>query len=194
MKKSSLVIALSISILTLVLSSSSYAVDESGKMPRDEAAQKESEVEIEQPIEYTLPYPGILPDHPLYPLKKFRDRLLDFLIRDPIKRIEFNLLMSDKRYGMGTFFSDEEKYDRAYTIVAEAESFYGRIPEEMQVVKDEQRTISPDLLQKIKTAARKHQEITSTIKNKSPEDMSEGYQKILDQIDQNVQKIEEKSK
>src|SRR3989344_2992270 len=172
MKKASLVIALSISIMTLVLSSSSYAVDESGKMPRDEVAQKESEVEIEQPVEYTLPYPGILPDHPLYPLKKFRDRLLDFLIRDPVKRIEFNLLMADKRYNMGLFFSDEEKYERALTILEEAESFYGRIPDEMQMVKDQNRTLPPDLLQRIKTAAVKHQEIIIEIKNKRTEDMS----------------------
>ncbi|MCR4263797.1 MAG: DUF5667 domain-containing protein [Candidatus Roizmanbacteria bacterium] len=203
MKKSSLAIALSVSIITLVLSSSSYAIGEGEKLiqssesvsiPSIEVGPTGSETASEQMVEYTLPYPGILPDHPLYPFKKFRDRLLDFLIRDPVKRIEFNLLMADKRYNMGLFFSDEEKYERALTILEEAESFYGRIPDEMQVVKDQNRTLPPDLLQKIKTATTKHQEIIIEIQNKSPEDMSERYEKIMQQSYENRQKIEEKGK
>ena len=35
------------------------------------------------PVDYNLPYPGILPDHPLYPLQKIRDWLLVTFTRDP---------------------------------------------------------------------------------------------------------------
>ncbi|MBI4136686.1 hypothetical protein HY469_01340, partial [Candidatus Roizmanbacteria bacterium] len=178
MKKTTLAVALSISLVTWILSSSSYAVDTVLTPPS--ASPTLSQTEADEPVQYTLPYPGMLPDHPLYPLKKFRDRLLDFLIYDPVKRIEFNLLMADKRYHMGMFFSDEQKYDRAYSIVEEAETFYGRIPEEIQAAKDNSRTIPPDLLQNIKTAAEKHKEIIIMLKNDNPEDMPDEYQEILD--------------
>lgn len=47
--------------------------------------------------DYTLPYPGILPDNPLYILKVFRDRLILFFISSPTKKSSFYLLQSDKR-------------------------------------------------------------------------------------------------
>lgn len=47
--------------------------------------------------EYSLPYPGLLPDSPLYRLKVWRDVIQGFLISDPVKAAEFNLLQADKR-------------------------------------------------------------------------------------------------
>src|SRR3989304_6415715 len=52
-------------------------------------------------IVYQLPYPGILPDHPLYTLKAVRDRIQVFLTRDNLKKAEIYLLYSDKRLAMG---------------------------------------------------------------------------------------------
>jgi len=49
-----------------------------------------------QSIDYTLPYPGLLPDNPLYPLKMIRDRIILFLINDSAKRTEYYLLQADK--------------------------------------------------------------------------------------------------
>lgn len=46
---------------------------------------------------YTLPYPGILPDNPLYFLKVLRDNIVVFFISDPMKKSSFYLLQSDKR-------------------------------------------------------------------------------------------------
>ena len=58
---------------------------------------------VPSPINYPLAYPGILPDNPLYPLKMLRDRIVFFLINDPFKKAEFNLLQADKRLGAGLF-------------------------------------------------------------------------------------------
>src|ERR1700704_2037322 len=41
-----------------------------------------------QTVDYTLPYPGLLPDSPLYFLKTFRDRLISFFISSPIKKAD----------------------------------------------------------------------------------------------------------
>ena len=48
-------------------------------------------------IQYELPYPGILPDNPLYFLKAIRDNVLGFFITDPLKKADYSLLMADKR-------------------------------------------------------------------------------------------------
>lgn len=62
---------------------------------------KEDEADLSSPsaavAQYQLPYPGILPDSPLYPLKALRDRIILFLIADPLKKAEFTLLQADKR-------------------------------------------------------------------------------------------------
>ncbi len=55
------------------------------------------------PINYTLPYPGILPDHPLYFLKSLRDLILTKLISNPVKKFEFDLLQADKKLNMAIF-------------------------------------------------------------------------------------------
>ena len=47
-------------------------------------------------VDYQLPYPGMLPDNPLYFLKVFRDNLTSFFINKPLDKAHFDLLQSDK--------------------------------------------------------------------------------------------------
>src|ERR1700683_4754974 len=47
-------------------------------------------------VDYQLPYPGMLPDNPLYFLKVFRDTLTSFFINKPLDKANFDLLQSDK--------------------------------------------------------------------------------------------------
>jgi len=56
---------------------------------------------IPTPVQYDLPYPGMLPNNPLYFLKQARDWILDKLITDPVKKTEFYILQGDKRLVMG---------------------------------------------------------------------------------------------
>lgn len=58
-----------------------------------------------QPVQYDLPYPGILPNNPLYFAKQARDWILDKLIMDPVKKTEFYILQGDKRLVMGVDLS-----------------------------------------------------------------------------------------
>jgi hypothetical protein len=39
-----------------------------------------------QKIDYDLPYPGLLPDHPLYFIKAGRDKITELITRDNIKK------------------------------------------------------------------------------------------------------------
>src|SRR3989344_1560579 len=63
---------------------------------------------VEQKVDYTLPYPGILPDHPLYFLKRLRDQILERLIVDPVRKIEFYMLQADKSVNTGLFLAAKQ--------------------------------------------------------------------------------------
>ena len=56
-----------------------------------------SEIIDEDGVMYELPYPGLLPGHYLYPVKMFRDRVVEWLTFDPEKKIELMILYADKR-------------------------------------------------------------------------------------------------
>lgn len=86
-------------------------------------------------VEYALPYPGILPDHPLYFLKVIRDRILTFLITNPVRKVEFHILMADKQLNMGIFLLEKGKAAPAVSVVErgighlkEAERYLFEVP------------------------------------------------------------------
>lgn len=156
-------------------------------------AQQEREIPEASPsseVEYFLPYPGILPDHPLYFLKVFRDRLLDFLIKDPVKKMEFYLLMADKRLNMGKFLIEKGKPSLAETTVSKGEKYFLKVVEEMKKAKEGGREISQDLLGKIKTASLKHEEAILELLEKAPDEQKLGFNASLEL----VREIQEKLK
>lgn len=68
-------------------------------------------------IQYDLPYPGIMLNHPLYFLKNIRDRIIEFFITDDYRRTEFYLLQSDKFMSMALAYFDQKQTDLAATAL-----------------------------------------------------------------------------
>lgn len=172
------------------------AQEEDQMVKEDSMMEEESEPEAtnssEVTIEYNMPYPGMLPDHPLYFLKNMRDRILNFLIKDPVKRIEFLTLMADKRYAMGTGLTEKEKYDKAVTIVEEAEDYYGQIAGEIQNALDAEKDINAERFETLEASAKKHEQILEDIINNSPEEYKERYEKIHESLREDSHNISEK--
>ena len=63
-------------------------------------------------MQYALPYPGILPGHPLSGLKSIRDGIVNFLISNPLKKAEYELLQSDKKLQATVFLIEQKKEDK----------------------------------------------------------------------------------
>lgn len=101
----------------LLFTQSVYA--QAGKFPEEKSLQTTALVSEE--LDYTLPFPGILPDHPLYFFKKIRDTLMRTFINNPVKRIEFSLLQSDKYLAMAISFSSMNKWDRAGSAIVSSQ-------------------------------------------------------------------------
>lgn len=74
-------------------------------------------------VDYLLPFPGILPDNPLYFLKAGRDRVMDFLIVDPVRKAEFYILQADKRLGMTVQLLDKGNTTLAETTLSKGETY-----------------------------------------------------------------------
>lgn len=110
---------------------------------------------VSQTVDYELPYPGLLPDNPLYNLKALRDRVIEFLISTPAKKAEFYLLASDKKVNTGYYLIIKGKDDLGVLYISKSNNYMSMaIPQA-----DAAGTTGKETLQKIKTSIKKHQEV-----------------------------------
>lgn len=130
----------------------------------------------EEPV-YVLVYPGMLPDNPLYFLKSFRDSFVGFMISDPLKKAEFDLLQSDKMISSAAFLvRNGNKQDLAVETVERGQAYFADA-----IVKtneaEEQGVNMDSFLVKLESAAQKHAEVLEELygetKNKSFHELSE---------------------
>ncbi len=112
-----------------------------------------------QRIDYALPYPGILPDNPLYFLKALRDRILDFLIVDSAKKAEFYVLQADKRLGMGVVLFEQRKTQLAQETVSKGEKYLVQAQSFAMAYKSSGKVVPGYLLDRLTKSAAKHEEV-----------------------------------
>ena len=146
---------------------------------------------LENTEEYTLPYPGILPDNPLYPIKAFRDRIVGFLISDTIKKTEFNILQADKRLQSGVLLFDNKKYKLAIDTISKAENYLEEARNKLIESKKQGKDVV-NLKNKLQKSTGKHSEIIAALAKKSPKEHNPGFsilKKRISEIHKNVEVI-----
>jgi hypothetical protein len=135
------------------------------------AQNNTSESSASAKVEYILPYPGALPDSPIYFLKALRDRLVSYLINDPLKKAEFNLLTSDKRANAALYLADHKKYELSITSFSKSTNYFiegvAKLKEAIDLEKD-----GKDVLERMKLAVVKHQEVLQSIGERSPKEFT----------------------
>jgi hypothetical protein len=134
----------------------------------------------EEKVIYEMPYPGILPDHPLYTLKAIRDRIWDFSTRDLIKKAKLYLLFSDKRIMMGQALVKINKSDLAISITSKGEKYFLKIPPLLIQSKKQGVSPSQELVNKIKSSNLKHKEMIQNLFKEIPEGEQIRIQEILE--------------
>lgn len=146
--------------LVILLTSIMAAVSPVGVFPHDLAAAEQPEV-----IEYYLPYPGLLPDSPLYKIKMVRDRISLWLTFDSEKLIWKNLQLADKRINAAVFLVNGGKAELGVVTASKAEKYL-----ESAVVKAEsmvkQGKDVKSVLNTLITATAKHAELLSSMQVK----------------------------
>ncbi len=123
----------------------------------------------QEKVIYNLPYPGILPDHPLYFLKAARDQLLDFVTRDNFKKAELYLLFSDKQIAMAQFLAKKGKNSLAISSLSKGEKYFLKITQVLTESKKQGSSPPSGFVEKLKLANSKHKEVAESLLKEIPQ-------------------------
>lgn len=160
------VIRILVFLLVIFLISSKHSVAQESTLSSDLISLSTSSVAMsETENEYQLPYPGILPDSPLYSLKVFRDRVVDFLITDPLKKSEFYILTSDKHLNGGVYLIKKGKVDLAELTISKGENYFEKAISEIKEAKKIGLNTT-DIERKLSSSFKAHKKYVSEIKKK----------------------------
>lgn len=106
--------------------SSSYAqeivVETDTPVGVEKMATPESVLKQER-VNYELPFPGMLPDNPLYILKVVRDGIVKLLINDDLKMARFSLLNAEKRMFSMKLLVDKNKDKLAIETMSKGNNY-----------------------------------------------------------------------
>lgn len=130
-------------------------------------------------VDYYLPYPGILPDHFLYPIKMIRDRVLLFFTTDPLKKAELLLLLADKRLGAAKVLIEGGKEELGITTLTKAEKYLERAVSEAKIAREKSKDTS-QFLERLTKAIMKHEEVLVGLKEKTSGSGQSAIEKILE--------------
>ncbi len=127
---------------------------------------------------YQFPWPGILPDHPLYKLKVLRNKIIAKIIYSPVKLIEFDLLMADKTLYAGKLLLEKGKGDLAKETALKGENYFSILVSDYARAKQKSEVIPGQLRSRIAWAYEAHQQLISYLGQKAPEADKKTYQDI----------------
>lgn len=123
----------------------------------------------EKKVVYELPYPGILPDNPLFILKDTRDKIIDLTTRDNIKKAEFYLLLSDKKINAATFLVKNGKNALAVETLHTGEAYAAKIPQLLAKAKKQGESPTIQFVEKLKLSNNKHREVIEQLLKTIPQ-------------------------
>lgn len=130
-------------------------------------------------VDYYLPYPGMLPDHFLWPVKALRDKLWLLVLRDPAKKAEVLLLFADKRIGMARELIRGGKPELGVSAATKGEKYLEAAFEEEE--KAAKKGIDTgQFLERLAQASLKHQEVLGSLMLIAPEDARPVINQTLD--------------
>lgn len=147
-------------------------------LPDKSLAQEDGTVPIipsPAPVsDYPLPYPGILPNNPLYPIKMLRDKIILLLITDPYKKAQFNLLQADKRIEAAIFLVNEDKKNGKLAVITieKGENYYHDAVTDASALQKEGRDVG-NFLHELDRAAAKHILLMTNLQKVLPDQREE---------------------
>lgn len=137
--------------------------------------------DIEEKVDYYLPYPGILPDHPLYWLKMFRDRIMLTLTKNPVDKYGRLLLYADKRVGAAKVLVEGGKAELGVTTATKAGKYLEQAINEFKGINDPGKA-TPEERERLLKAGMKHEEVLNAILDKVPDQSRPALQDTIGKI------------
>ncbi len=113
---------------------------------------------LEQEVHYYLPYPGVLPDHPVYWLKMLRDRLMEKVTTNPQKRVELLLLYADKRLGAAKFLVEGGQVSLGLETAIKSSGYLGQVVTGVEELKKRGEDVG-DIANRLERGTLKHAQV-----------------------------------
>lgn len=126
-------------------------------------------------VDYSLAWPGILPDNKIYKLKVLRNKIIYRMIMNPVKKVEFDLLMADKTIYAGKLLVDKGEIALAKDTALKGENYYSMLVQDYNHALLKGKKIPIVLDKKITLAAIKHQEFFADLESKVREEDKETF-------------------
>ncbi|MFH1289398.1 MAG: DUF5667 domain-containing protein [Patescibacteria group bacterium] len=135
-------------------------------------------------VSYHLAYPGLLPDHFLYPIKMIRDRIWLFLTTNKIDRSKLLLLYADKRLGAAKALIEGGKKELGLETLVKSEQYLQRVAAQL---KDLDLDKECELANQVYQASLKHEEIMLEFEEK----LDQESQKLLSENISYARRVQE---
>ena len=132
-------------------------------------------------VTYYLPYPGILPDNPVYKVKMLRDQIWLLLTSDPVKKAELLLLFADKRIGAGEVLIKGNKVSLGISTLIKGEKYFERAIAEVDKAEKKGMKVG-DISVKLQTAPLKYEEVLTSLKETVSPDGKAALEDLLKPI------------
>jgi hypothetical protein len=145
---------------------------------QDQATEPVQET-IPEKAEYVLPYPGILSDNPLYALKNLRDKIMEVLIADPGKKVEFFILQSDKDYSAGIFLQAKGKAALVAQTLSRGNAYSEKAIAIVSSQKQLERPVPVYTLDHLQKSLIKHQDVITGFVSTTVGDQKGVFETIL---------------
>lgn len=120
-------------------------------------------------VEYSLPYPGILPDHPLWFLKVLRDRVWIALSWDLLQKANKRLVIADKRLVAAKGLFDKGEYGLAVSTAQKAEKYLEMAFREGKSAENKGREVG-GFYETVAKSSLTHREILEDMMSRAPGD------------------------
>lgn len=138
-------------------------------VPASVLGEMEATKSADSRVPYYLPHHGILPSHPLWPIKAARDKAWLAITIDDTKKTNLLLLFADKRIGMAEELFKNRNPEEGVPAAFKAEQYLEEAFN-MQVEVAKTGKDTTDLLTRLALAALKHKEILESVSRSAPEE------------------------
>jgi hypothetical protein len=134
---------------------------------------------------YTFPFPGILTNHPLYFLKSFRDLILQFFIINPVEKIEFQNLQSDKFFAMSLEYLNKHDMKNCLYVLDKTVEFKGQAIAGLETAISQKLSVPPSLVDIILNSSNKQISILENMRS-SDKNVNDSFGSIMETLKKQI--------
>ncbi len=182
MKKYLLIfLSVSVAVIILLLSMVRYSRQQYLTRGRDYSGLVSSEGAVLR--DYDLPYPGVLPDSPLYFVKMLRDRAKLMLVGEDLDKIDLLLLYADKRIAAADALLRGGQVFLAEITAHKAEQYMGQAMNMLRDFDEEEKNENIDLFWKFYRSITIHNKLINQMSLMVEGDARVNMEKVIKNCD-----------